>query len=1116
MLRIILLFVVFVTSSLLTSSIAQSIWKTSFDVPEKGVWANSEGELVIDTTGIDWLIDFQNCEFSNENDYAKTVTTSGGRFEVLDCDGTVKWYSPELDISEYDFIHVQLKASETGSSTSREKKFVRPKIVMDGQIISFSADSIAEGNWGELSFQETLAAGSRLQLVVEMNSSYSNDKVYIDDVVIEGVDAKLLQPSEIKLVASENVIEVNDTFVIAAEILNGYGQVLNDEKFDLEFKSFEIVSAQKTFVDGIYRWKVIASKQGEVSYQILSTNFSLDSISKLIYVVDSNSVQFINTFEDDFLNDPTSDWEIDSLNAIGGYRSLKHQEKEENGLASFLISTDSINSNKGHFQFKYKLKNGDWNPSTSNNFQIELANDGGGYAFGVNLTGSSDLFSMWKITRDQVPELLVETNFQWIENTFAGIEIFRTVNGDWTIFLRDEQSFILGTAIVSDSEYSVFTKQVLNFEYTKTRSGQLWLDDVKVSLVDVPPSILSVESVEIGVIQIKFNEPVDRSSFDIDHIAISSNQQNCEILEAKFVNLTTLEVRFLHNEKLAYEVLIDSIKDVNGQQANDLIFNFFHAVKPRLFEIIINEVMADPSPTQGLPEVEYVELYNNSSHFLRLNDGRIAIGGHSKLVPEVIIEPQSYLVVCDEDDTASFTSEVNCLPIRTFPALLNSGTSIIIWDGTTMIDSIVYNEDWYHSSSKADGGFSLEKIDPNRNCGSINNWVASENESGGTPGFQNSVFSTNIDSFSPTIQKIELLTANQVKIDFSERIDTSIFPEIKFNPKVEIARSFFHEDCRSLTIEFTENIWEDQEYEVLIPELSDECGNVSLNEKSTFIWHHLLPKDVFLTELLFNPLGDGDDFYEIYNACDYAVDLSKIKVATRDDSLKLKSIYPLADSSIYMNSNAYLAFTKDVFNIEEQYSLSTIENIHSMGRLPAFNNDHGIIVLLNDSLEVIDEFEYDEEMHSEFISENDGVSLERISLSAPTNLASNWFSGSSLSNYATPGYSINAVSQNDLVSIEFSSDVVSPNFDNFNDDLVIKFLLDESTYLVNLFVFSANGKLENQAMNNQLIVNGDEFILPIVNKNGQNLRSGVYFVLAELLTEQGFKHQIRKSFYVKN
>lgn len=61
-------------------SIAEEIWQEKFSEPEKGIWGDGNGNLLADFSGITtWSLDYNSVEAVDADDYAKTVTTSGGR-----------------------------------------------------------------------------------------------------------------------------------------------------------------------------------------------------------------------------------------------------------------------------------------------------------------------------------------------------------------------------------------------------------------------------------------------------------------------------------------------------------------------------------------------------------------------------------------------------------------------------------------------------------------------------------------------------------------------------------------------------------------------------------------------------------------------------------------------------------------------------------------------------------------------------------------------------------------------------------------------------------------------------------------------------------------------------
>src|SRR5918993_1255604 len=77
----------------------------------------------------------------------------------------------------------------------------------------------------------------------------------------------------------------------------------------------------------------------------------------------------------------------------------------------------------------------------------------------------------------------------------------------------------------------------------------------------------------------------------------------------------------------------------NADPANNRL-NF----SPNQFDVVIDEIMADPSPTVGLPVSEWIELRNTSSLPLDLAGWRIGdASGLSAPFPSATLQPGSVL-----------------------------------------------------------------------------------------------------------------------------------------------------------------------------------------------------------------------------------------------------------------------------------------------------------------------------------------------------------------------------------------------------------------------------------------------------------------------------------------
>ena len=142
-----------------------------------------------------------------------------------------------------------------------------------------------------------------------------------------------------------------------------------------------------------------------------------------------------------------------------------------------------------------------------------------------------------------------------------------------------------------------------------------------------------------------------------------------------------------------------------------------------------------------------------------------------------------------------------------------------------------------------------------------------------------------------------------------------------------------------------------------------------------------------------------------------------------------------------------------------------------------------------------------------------GVSLERRSFDRPTNEPSNWFSASSTAGYGTPGYT-NSQSSEWLVeenAFEFSSTLVSPDGDDYQDELEITYRLDDGDLAARIEVYDVRGQLVRRLLNNSLLGIHGTLIWDGRGENGQWLPEGQYIVQIIVYDTSGTCQTIRRA-----
>ncbi len=206
-----------------------------------------------------------------------------------------------------------------------------------------------------------------------------------------------------------------------------------------------------------------------------------------------SSVIFADDFEDGDLVGWTEDiagsWTNTTTGAITGSRSLKHNLSSVEST-SYIYAQPIYSLAGTQTVWRLNLKNGNWDPSDQNRFWIYLmANDsnlGGsgvdGYAVGINLSGSTDMITLWRVLNGAADSAIITSSVDWGSVQTNGIEVTRNSSGQWELKVDSNGGFdsLVSAGTGSDTTYSDTSYFGLYFDFTSTRAGQVWLDDVSI------------------------------------------------------------------------------------------------------------------------------------------------------------------------------------------------------------------------------------------------------------------------------------------------------------------------------------------------------------------------------------------------------------------------------------------------------------------------------------------------------------------------------------------------------------------------------------------------------------------------------------------------------------
>ena len=169
--------------------------------------------------------------------------------------------------------------------------------------------------------------------------------------------------------------------------------------------------------------------------------------------------------------------------------------------------------------------------------------------------------------------------------------------------------------------------------------------------------------------------------------------------------------------------------------------------------------------------------------------------------------------------------------------------------------------------------------------------------------------------------------------------------------------------------------------------------------------------------------------------------------------------------------------------------------------------------MLDDSQQVIDEFQYSEKMHHPLIDDNEGVSLERLSFETSTQNTANWRSAASSVGFATPGYA-NSQQREELqtnADIVLDPEIFSPNNDGYNDRLLIHYQLEKPGYSANVKVYDSKGRLINYLVKNETLAQEGDWFWDGEKMDSSRSALGIYIVLVELFDMEGNVKRYRKT-----
>ncbi len=842
-------------------------------------------------------------------------------------------------------------------------------------------------------------------------------------------------------------------------------------------------------------------------------------------------IDFENDELTEWIQSDSKHWCISDVVPIYGNYSLWHcfdSEIAASDWIAFFHQPVAVNDTRCRWDFNIRYGH---EPSANNNWAVFLgyncmpADNGtisNGLVMGVNYTGNSDEIMVWEIIDSNI-DCLLNTEFNWqltikpedvVEFSIEGS------NGSYRLFMavNDENPVNLGSFSPENSQF--INSFILFYKYSASYDRELWFDDLTIEagfMEDTQsPSVEYYSFIDPKTIEIGFSEPVridEHSDWCIDGIGCSTTPSNLtSIIELGFANAMVPGYSYI----------------LNMPQVQDMYGNSIHADSTSLelyytdaYDVVISEIMADPVPAVLLPEAEYVELFNTSDKSICLKNWKFTSNTRQVILPDMNLTTGSYILLCDRNNESLFEQDLNILGLTGFPVLANSEASLILQDRSgKLIHAVNYNDEWYSSTDKKEGGWSLEMVNPWDPCSGSDNWSESQDYRGGSPAGANSVYFRKTINPEPELWRAAVTDTGSLMLYFSEPLDSNTVNSYLYysvNKNIGLPQQVLPSWPLADRVElfFTNKFNPGEEYSVSLTSDLCDCSGIRITQPARLgfsVPEEADSSDIIFNEILFDPGPEQIEFIELYNPSDKTIDLKEFEIIIHDRSDSGKIIttdhWPLQPGE-------FCLIASDFRGIDFPGKFDRPDKLVYMPSMPRLPNAGDVIYLQSKTGHIIDAACYSPDWHHEILEDTKGVSLERISPFGSGVERSGWHSASYDAGYMTPAAQNSQGSKEEVTCIvTLIPETITPNSDGIDEELSICYQLDEEGYMGRIIVFDINGKKCSMLANGTLLGVSGCYTFNGRNEKGHILPTGYYILFFEAYHENGKKYAFKKAFVI--
>ena len=181
----------------------------------------------------------------------------------------------------------------------------------------------------------------------------------------------------------------------------------------------------------------------------------------------------------------------------------------------------------------------------------------------------------------------------------------------------------------------------------------------------LPPAIISVTALGPDMLQIVLDEEPDGAFAAEGNISLGSDNR---VIMAERISPSVYMIQLMKKipNREAATITIGRLCDLSGNCSSGREFTFIpiYAVAG---DVVVSEIMADPSPPVKLPESEYLEITNRTGDSLFTGGWHLIAGSDSATLPSRWMQPGEIVILCSPSKTSLFGGMGEVLGISFLP-----------------------------------------------------------------------------------------------------------------------------------------------------------------------------------------------------------------------------------------------------------------------------------------------------------------------------------------------------------------------------------------------------------------------------------------------------------------